>query len=187
MNLCFIDIETTGLEPPDAVILSIGAIADGEELYIVIKPTEEEWQRASPKALEVNGMTWEEVSQGVPSADAVWQLREFLTKHQITKDKGQFVGQNPTFDMKFLRHYMGDLLADAGVRLDNPVDVREVYRFAIKHNLVPVLDCYSGKNIANALGVPEEPEPHNALEGARVVGRNYLALKRLWKNRPQKQ
>lgn len=186
MRLCFIDIETSGLEPPDAVILSIGAIADGEEFYVVIRPTEEEWQRASPKALEVNGMTWEDVSQGISLSDAKWQLLQFLLKHNIDED-ANFVGQNPRFDMKFLSFYMGAELDFVGAPIGKPVDIRELYkRFLVRHELAPILEYYSGKNIANTLGVPEEPEPHNALEGARVVARNYLAIKKLWRNRPQK-
>jgi DNA polymerase III epsilon subunit-like protein len=183
MKLCFIDLETSGLEPPDAVILSIGAISGKDELYIVVKPTDEEWQRASPKALEVNGMTWDEVSGGVSLNDAKWMLMQFLLDHDIVGKKGRFVGQNPTFDMKFLNFYMGSELDFIGAPTNNPFDIRELYRFLVQHDLAPVLDYYSGKRIANSLGVEEEPEPHNALEGAKVVRRNYYACKKLWKSK----
>ena len=34
-------------------------------------------------------------------------------------------------------------------------------------------------NIAKQLGVPEEPKPHQAIEGARALKRNYEALRKL--------
>lgn len=185
----FLDIETTGLEPSEgAVILSVGFVLNkGEQAFeATLKPTTEEWNKANPKALEVNGMTWEYLQEHGVSLDAAKDLIvNYLLDNHVLKGDAIFVGQNPGFDIKFLRHYMGAELEWIGAPLDDVLD--NIYLFKSLCKVDPELKKQRKFNthaMSQALGVPEEPEVHNALEGAKAAMRNYWAIwdrrKALW-------
>lgn len=184
-KILYLDIETTGLNPLNgAVILSIGAVVDRKtkrnpiaEFYGLIKPTFSEWEIASPKALEVNGLTYEYLQEhGKPFSDVRDMFISFLVEMGITGNKAIVVGQNPNFDMSFLRQYMLAELAFIGFPFHEVYDNRDFYSILENRRVVPLLKGRSGANIAAALGVEPEPEPHNALEGARVAKRNFEAM-----------
>lgn len=182
----FLDIETTGLEPAEgAVICSIGAVvSNGTEpedyLSLFIKPTQEQWSKASPKALEINGLTYDFLHDaGKSFNDARDDFLNFLVELGLTSDVA-YIGQNPAFDVKFLSHYFGPELDFVGRPwAEEAVNVMELYSAASRRKLVPFLKSRSGKNISLALGVEPEPDVHDALEGAKVVQRNYNALVKL--------
>lgn len=185
----FLDIETSGLEPTEgAVILSIGArlekiqdsqVIDEQEWERVVKVTPEQWEKASPKALEVNGMTWDIVSAGKPIEDVRDEFIIWLVEHDITPPD-IYIGQNPMFDIRFLEFFMGEELEFVGAPWTGAVvDVRSFYRELSKLKKVKYLKYASGKNISEALGVEPEDDVHEALEGARVVSRNFHALTKI--------
>ncbi len=174
---CYIDLETSGLKPGQAVILAIGAIIEsGEEFYTLIRPTKDEWALASPEALKVNGITWDMVKDAPMLDGACKQLIDFLCEHRIFRGEAVFVGQNLSFDLKFLQYYMGHELEKAGVPLDDYEDVMLTYLRSTWLEMVPFTWNLKGHTISKALKVEEESEIHNALEGARVVKRNMEAL-----------
>jgi DNA polymerase III epsilon subunit-like protein len=183
-NLLFVDIETSGLEPSQgACILAIGAISEKNvkknpisEFSVLVKPTEMQWKVASPEALKVNGLTWERLSEeGVPFADARDMFIEWLVSNNV-RSTFTYVGQNPGFDLKFLGSFMGDELEFVDFPTKDIVDIRDLYSILVNRKKVPYLKYRSGKNISLAIGVEPEPEVHDALEGARVVRRNYMKL-----------
>jgi hypothetical protein len=193
-----LDIETSGLsEAEGAVILSAAFIfqqqvddvrmekAPTKELELVIKPTQEEWAVASPKALEVNGMTWDYLEkEGISLLDAQIKLVTWLLElntpelNKLASTKVFCVGQNPKFDLRFLNHFMGDSLQFVGFPFDDFVDVIDIMKHAMKYD--PTLKTkggrYNGHSISQALNVEEEDKVHTAIGGARVVFRNYWAL-----------
>lgn len=185
-KVLYIDLETSGLEPSEgAVILSIGAlfekiqngkVVDSTEWERVVKVTQEQWDKASPKALEVNGMTWDIVSAGKPIEDVrdefiIWLVDNDLNPPDI------YVGQNPMFDIKFMNYFIGSELEFVGTPWSGAVvDIRAFYRTLSKQKKVKYLQYASGKNISVALGVEPEDDVHEALEGAKVVARNFHAL-----------
>jgi DNA polymerase III epsilon subunit-like protein len=184
-----IDLETSGLDyNTGAVILSMGATVDvklkkGEtemvvdEFYALVRPTEAQWKQASPKALEVNGLTWDVLQKdGKPLPDVCEDFLRWCVDHHVARGKASLVGQNPNFDMGFLRRFMGAELDFIGFPWDDLFDVRDLYSILANRGKLPILKYRSGENIANALGVEPEPAIHNALEGAKVVRRNYAAL-----------
>lgn len=180
-KLCFIDLETTGLEPGRYVILSIGAVtSDDKEYYAVIKPTLEQWACASPEALVINGFDWVTLDvEGRKFTEVRDEFCKWLVENGIEQGKSLFVGQNPDFDFKFLKFFMGGYLEYINIPLP-PVDVRDIYTTAInKGKLFPTAQFRHGKTISLELGVEPEPEPHNALEGAKVIRRNFEALVKL--------
>jgi len=185
----FIDLETSGLEPTEgAVILQIGCLTDDPEdgeFSMTILPTNEQYVKASPKAIEVNGLTWEVLQEKGKSFEEVKEeFLRYLARCGI--DGCVLVGQNPTFDMKFLRFFMQGEMDYLGVPYDRPVDVRNMYSEAIRRNLVkPTEQGRAGHVISRMIGVEEEPKVHDALEGAKVVKRNYDKLKVLLSSAPR--
>ena len=179
----FIDIETSGLKPYEgAVILQIGCLTDDPKdgtFSETILPTNEEYGRRSPKAIEINGLTWEVLQEkGKPFKDVRDALIRYLMKAGI--DEGVFVGQNPGFDMGFFKFYMKADLDYIGAPYERPVDVRNMYSEAIRRGRVITSEQgRSGSIISEVLGVEPEPEVHDGLEGAKVVKRHYDKLKEL--------
>lgn len=187
MKKCFIDLETTGLDPwiddPESnkkgVILSAGfTLETGEELQVIITPTPEEWGFASPKALEVNGMEWDYLKEnGETFQDAVSIIISWLKENNITDEEWVFMAQNASFDKKFLLHFMDEWLQFVNAP-KTWIDFIPIYK-----NLGPNLGLntryQNSHHISRELGVPEEPKPHEAIEGARALKRNYYALKLL--------
>jgi DNA polymerase III epsilon subunit-like protein len=188
MRKCFVDLETTGLEPwnddPEdlkhkGVVLSAGFILDsGEELEVIIMPTLEEWGYASPKALEYNGMDWDFLKEnGMERKHAIKEIFDWLYDNQVRKEKDYvFFAQNSKFDKKFLLHLMADWLIFMGAP-DEWIDMIPIFKLIGK---ALGLNTYyqNSHHISKELGVPEEPKPHQAIEGARAVKRNFEALKK---------
>lgn len=185
-RLIFVDLETSGLEPMEgAVILAIGAVVEvpgkgheGElsEFNCYIKPTEMQWKNAKKEALEVNGITWEYLEEhGVTFEEARELFLSWLAKNKVESGRVIYVGQNPAFDQKFLHYWMGIELDFMGFPSseDEIFDIRKLYSILASRSVVPYLKNRNGHAISEALGVEQEPKPHQAIEGARVVKRNY--------------
>lgn len=174
---CFLDLETTGLDPGPGVILSMGfSLGIGKEFEIIIKPTKEEWEAASPRALEVNGMTMEFLDKyGIPLEEAKQVFLSWLIEEQITNENYVFFAQNAPFDKKWLLYFMSDVLAFA----DAPkvwVDLIPIYKH-VGAQLGLNVHYQNTHHISQQVDVPEEPKPHTAINGARAVRRNYEGLK----------
>jgi len=191
-NHIFVDIETSGLKLEDgAVILAIGAVAElkgkklaGQvsEFYGVILPTPEQWAAASPQALTVNGLTWAYLCEhGKPLQRVVEDFTQWVYENKITATSHVHVGQNPAFDLCFLKHFMQAELEFVGYPLYGEcVDNRDLYGILESRRVMPYLAREQGgrtsERISAALGLEPEPLPHNALEGARAVQRNFNRL-----------
>lgn len=179
----FIDIETSGLKPNEgAVILQIGCLTDDTEdgtFSETILPTNEQYGKRSAKAIEINGLTWEVLQEkGKSFKDVSEDLIRYLSKAGI--DTGVFVGQNPGFDMGFLKFYLKGELDYVGAPYERPVDIRNMFSEAIRRGRVITSETgRSGSIISEVLGVEPEPEVHDGLEGAKVVKRHYDKLKEL--------
>ena len=192
MKKCFVDLETTGLEPwvedelevnRKGVILSAGfALEDRRELEVIITPTPEEWGHASPRALEVNGMDWDFLKEnGIPFVDAISVILKWFEENNVTREDWVFVAQNSKFDKKFLVHFIGEWLEFVNgptVWVDTIPIFKDVGRKAGLN-----VRYQNTHHMSQQLGVPEEPKPHQAIEGARAVRRNYDAMKKLAKEK----
>lgn len=185
----YLDIETTGLEPKDgAVILSVAFLVqkhDGFnppkddpifEFEVTILPTEEEWAKASPEALKVNGMTLEYLKEkGVPLRQATTELSSFLKGTGVIDVPHVLIGQNPTFDLSFFRAYMPDLFW-FGLSDKNLVNNIQLFKYVQRLDPTLRTSKYNGHALSRALGVQEEDVVHTAIGGAKVVFRNYWAI-----------
>ncbi len=181
----YCDIETTGLKIEDgAVPLSIGFLLDNgvedpgphASLVVTILPTELQWAKANDRALEVNGFTWEKLLvDGVSIEKAKETICAWLAENDVNEDTVRYVGQNPGFDLKFLKHFIPELQW-MGFPLEQPTDVIELAKeLTHRDQNFRVID-FKGHNIALALGVQPEPSLHTALGGIQAVRRNYVAL-----------
>lgn len=193
-NYLYVDIETSGLKPEEgAVMLAIGAVATLKgkgnvgkvaEFEGYILPTEEQWKLASPSALVVNGLTWNLLREkGKPAVDVIADFASWLMDNKVDATSHTYVGQNPKFDLGFLKFYAKDALSFVGFPWENFIDNRDLYSILVNRKVMPWLTKESGgrksENISTALGVEPEPFPHTALEGARVVKRNFDAMEKL--------
>lgn len=179
VELMTFDSETTGLYPEHgAVMLQFACLHEsGESFNVTIQPTEEEWLAAHPKALEVNGLTWEAVASGIPISQAGDMYADWL-RNNFYNDFSRIllVGQNPGFDMRFMWASWRNSLEEIGFP-KRAVDVLDaqtlfiVWKSVIKKQILPLNRRTSLKNMCIEVGVEPEPEPHDALQGARAIMR----------------
>lgn len=160
MDIAFIDVETTGLDPDVHELIEVAAIrVDWTTLQLVAVPVTakirpKRLDLADPGALEVNGYSDE------AWADAV-ELGEALGRIAPVIEGAMIAGHNPFFDWSFLeRGY-----ACAGLPLPQ-VDYHRLdtaslaWILATEANASVSLDAACG-----ALGV-KRPTPHAALSDA---------------------
>jgi len=119
MKLCFLDSETTGLNATTNEIIELAMIVDTDDRKnlgkIRLKFRPNNWDAIDPKALEINGITMEEL-EGYPDRDESFQkLVEFLDEH-VNKydrdDKIYAVAHNLWFDFNFLHNDLFDKYND---------------------------------------------------------------------------
>lgn len=183
VKLLTFDSETTGLFPEQGyVMLQFGAVhEDGDYFSVTIQPTEEQWLGAHPKALEVNGLTWEMVSDGVPIVRAGEMFIEWLRKGNYIGEHTMLAGQNPAFDMKFMWYSWFDLLNEIGFpkRSDKILNAQTVYVIwnnIVRKKLLKMDTKTSLKTMCEVVGVKAEPEPHDALQGAQATMRVLMEM-----------
>lgn len=167
--MIIVDIESSGLDPKEACMLSLGAVDDesGEEFYeessLYVTST------VSEEALRINGFKLEDIQpdKKQPAHMLYW---EFLDWSMQFKDKtlgGQGIGH---FDVLFLEEYHKMIPSDIkwpfGYRsLDLHSVAFAVFRQSLSH-----------KAICERLGILPEPIPHHALEGARSERKAFKEL-----------
>jgi oligoribonuclease len=118
MTIAWIDIETTGLEPKDHLILELALIITDTRLEVlderswIIKPTQaddplskmNEWV---VKTHSESGLL-QLIEAGVPVAEVEAEVAEIVQKH-TGKYKPTLAGSSPHFDRGFLKVHMPKL------------------------------------------------------------------------------
>ncbi len=173
-----LDVEASGTDYEKHSILSIGALDFNEpdnRLYLECHV----WEGAhiDPGALEVTGFSKDEATDNSKLTEAQL-ISQFLSWADGVADQ-TFAGQNVSFDRDFVR------VACERAGLNYPFAHRTVdthslaYMHYVTHgHVVPEDKRHSALNldtILNYVGIPDEPEPHNALTGtlchAEVISR----------------
>jgi len=164
-----VDIETSGIDPDRHSIVSIGAVDFShperrfyEECRV--------WEGAliSEEALLINGYTEVEITDVRKQTD-----EDLLKKFVVWVEAGDshtLMGHNPAFDISFL-----DETAERyHIELPFPhrsLDLHSIcFAHMIKAGITPPVhnkrtDINSEK-VSEYVGIPIEPKPHNALNGA---------------------
>jgi DNA polymerase III epsilon subunit-like protein len=168
-----VDVEASGTEAHVHSILSVGAVD-------MANPTSQFYEecrawdgaRIEDEALAVNGFSREQATDTSKQSEA--DLVHKFIMWAASCEETTFAGQNVSFDRDFLR--------EAAIRAGHtewPFAHRTIdshtlcYMHMIKRGLTPPLKegtKHSGLNldaILNYCGIPEEPQPHNALTGAK--------------------
>jgi len=170
-----LDIETTGTDPKKHCMLSLGAVDydSGEEFYgeCSVYST----SVVDPVALEINGFKGENVQPGKKQFphDLYLAFEQWSAKFPDRLLAGHNIGH---LDLLFI-----EVLHDF---ISNPYfggDGRKFpfgYRTLDLHSVAfaKLGRSLSHEGICTALGLPKEPNPHNALAGARSEREAFLRL-----------
>lgn len=164
-----VDIETSGTDPYKHSIASIGAI----DFYNPENKFDEEcriWDGAhiDPDALKVNGYKEKELkdSRKITEKELLILFFDWLSK----REERTIAGQNPHFDIRFLeaaahRYHLDFRIAHREIDLHSIV-----YFHMVRRGITPpTKNNHSGLNsdeIMKYVGIPDEPKPHKAINGA---------------------
>jgi len=171
--MIIVDIEASGLNPDKHSIVSIGAVElknPKNQYYGECKIPE--GAEISPEAMKVNGFTTEQIKD--PKKKSVKELLKDLFEWVKKIDNRTMAGQNTWFDRDFI--------------LKNAVEYKLEYPFSFRildmHTLAYCIMLMKGHNpvtkegkthissstIYQYVGIPEEPKPHIAINGAKYEG-----------------
>ncbi|QQR65147.1 3'-5' exoribonuclease [Candidatus Kaiserbacteria bacterium] len=166
-----IDIEASGTEWAKHSIVSIGALDfDHPENRFYEECCIWHGAHIMEGALEVNGFTEAEITDPTKKSEAEI-ARMFLEWSEHMSDR-TLAGQNVSFDRDFLRAACdrADLPWNIAHRT---IDTHSLcYMHMVTHGITPPIDPQHRRTalnldaVMNYCGIPDEPEPHNALTGA---------------------
>jgi DNA polymerase-3 subunit epsilon len=173
MKSCFIDVETTGLNPEQNGIIQIsGQIFDDEQLMPVsdffdFRVRTFPGDKVVDSALEANGVTLKEI-QGYPMPRIVYGQLLALFGSVVKKfdrtDKMFFIAYNANFDYQFMRSWFsraGDNFFGSWFWFP-PLDVMTLAGIALRHRR-PELSNFKQATVAAALGIEvDEARLHDA-------------------------
>lgn len=155
-----LDIETTGIDPKACSMLSLGAVDydTGEEFYGECHVFT--GAIVTEIALNINGFTLEEIHDASKPSPLNLYIRftEWANKFSDKLLAGHNIGH---FDILFLE--------ECHQRIANAGKFPFGYRTLDLHSVAfaKLGKSLSHEGICDALGLPREPKPHNALAGAR--------------------
>lgn len=165
-----LDIETTGIDPRRHSIIEVGVI-DFDSPLNFFNERCSVWEGAviDFKALEINGSSLAEIHD-----KSIFTQKELITRFIAwmngVEDK-TIAGQNVDFDIDFLNESMVRCGLNFSVGKRKVDQHSIVYAHLLKRNIIPPLkDGFSNVNsdfIMKYVGIPSEPKPHRAINGAR--------------------
>ena len=169
--MLILDVEASGTEYQKHSIVSIGAV-DFENPANRFYGECKIWAGAHVMdgALEVNGFTLEEITDESKKTEAEL-LTEFIEWTQHMSDR-TLTGQN----VSFARDFVKAALERAGLPYDLAYRTLDTHTMCWMHIInrgeKPPIDEQHRRSalnldaVLNYCGIPEEPQPHNALTGA---------------------
>lgn len=175
--MIIVDVETTGLDPERNSILSIGALnfSDPKDQFYGECTV---WKGAEidRNALRINGFTIKDIEKNPKSPEDL--MKEFLewSKEVGSKRMG---GYYTRFDYSFLR----STAKMSGIPFPFRKDVTDLHnlfseRLGVDRGLYERNLIFSLNEILVNLGLPPEPDPHNALRGAKFTAEALSRIKK---------
>jgi len=166
-----IDIETTGFDPEIHGIVSVGAIDMNEpSVYFYEECRIREGEKIDPNALEVNGFTLDDCKDKSKQTtrDLIMKFDEWMSSRSIKMVGGLHVA---AFDVPFINRKA----SQCGIRMRlhrRSIDLHSIAYARMQElgKIVPMTDGWSVMDtdfIHPFCGLPKEPKPHNALNGAK--------------------
>jgi DNA polymerase III epsilon subunit-like protein len=175
-----VDVETTGLNPQRNAMVSIGAIDFRRpERRFFGECRVWEGAQIDAQALVVNGYTHEQLMD--PAKQSLEELMKAFVAWVRESDDQMLAGQAPTFDHGFLRASANKCGIDwfPGYRM---IDLQTVaYVHYLKRGIQPPLNSKGTPGLsldvtAKYVGLPEEPRPHLAQNGAAWETESFARL-----------
>lgn len=166
MNKLFaVDVETTGLDPKKNSIVAIGAVdIETPERTFYIECRVWDGAEIEDGALRVNGFTREQIAAQEQSHDgAIDRFFAWLTQDG---DTPIMVAHNSGFDRGFVR----EAAARAGCKDPfsfRTIDIHSIVYMHLLRTGRPVPTRLSLNECLLSFGLDKEPDPHNALTGAK--------------------
>ena len=173
-----LDTETTGLDPSKAQVVEIafkvvdiGSGACLESFQSVVALSKEEWDRADPVALTINGFTWDAVqTQGRPRNDIAVNICSLFSKLKLSPKSAFFLCQNPSFDKAFFSQICPPAVQKSCGFPYYWLDFASMNWALMAKEFVlgkrlPFRIPFSKDGIALSSGLPPENKPHKAMNG----------------------
>lgn len=189
MLAIFLDIETTGLDPKFHKTIDLAfRIVDFstyniiESYQSVVKQPHEDWLKHDPISLQINGYTWETVSQGVDATIVSEEIIDIFAKHGIVRGNSVFICQNPAFDRVFLTQLIPISKQEELRWPYHWLDLASMYwallldQCSQENKPFPSNMTLSKNEIAERYGIPPESSPHRAMNGVDHLMACYEAV-----------
>jgi DNA polymerase-3 subunit epsilon len=165
-----LDCETSGLDPRKDAIISVGAVrVDGcrigtsEALDLTLAPPE----KLDPESVKVHKLRRQDLHGGLPVADAMAQVLEFVGNRPL-------LGYNVAFDVAIIDRHIEPLF---GFRLPNrKVELADVYLRRCGRPDSGLEADLRLETIARKLGLPVPRGRHTALKDAVFTAALYVRM-----------
>lgn len=181
--MIIVDVETTGTDPRVHSLLSIGAVDfDNPDRQFFEECRAFPGAKIEEEATAINGVGEEEAFNPLKQSDQEL-VEHFFVWMKDARDH-TIAGQNPHFDTGFIeeaarRHHLNFSIPKRVVDLHSAVWTH----MCLNNKVPPVEHNRSGVNsdvISAYVGIPAEPHPHIALNGAKYEAE---AFSRILNNR----
>lgn len=189
MQAIFLDIETTGLDPNKHraidVAFQVIDLTTGKRKGVyqsIVKQPQEVWDRCDPISLGINGFTWEQVCTGKDPATISHEIIQLLTHLKIERGQSVFICQNPAFDRGFFTQLVDVYTQE---KLNWPyhwLDFASMYWALLTKKNKSIQSPFpdrlnlSKNEIAKTFALPEEKQPHRAMQGVEHLMMCYQAV-----------
>lgn len=177
--MLIVDVETSGVDPDTCGILSIGAVDFSHPACQFYGECQiRKGAVVTDQALRINGFTRESIHDANKPIEQ-HLLRQFMTFILPLYDR-TLAAHNVTFDRDFLNHAFRIHHMHAFV-WKRTVDAHTLcFAHQLKQGMQPPLQesqsALSLNHVLVYVGLPEEPYPHHALTGAKLVAESLHRL-----------
>lgn len=185
----FLDVETSGLDFFKHRILEIAFkiidISTGEEkkvYHAIIQQSKKVWEQRDPASVIFNGFTWDKVLMGKDEQTIAQEIIQLFSELEIVRGKAIYICQNPAFDRSFFSQLI-DVYTQERLKwpyhwldLASMYWVIQVKKIADEHLLFPENINLSKNAIAHYYQLPDEPNPHTAMNGVEHLITCYKAV-----------